>query len=89
MTAAAQTNTTQLLIGNRWSDAAGGATYADANPATGGPLAGVAEATREDVDLDAGRKNLDAPLNAKLAQSALHRYGRDDHGGDGIGKATR
>ncbi|MHB8229652.1 MAG: aldehyde dehydrogenase family protein [Vulcanimicrobiaceae bacterium] len=50
MTAAAQTNTTQLLIGNRWSDAAGGATYADANPATGGPLAGVAEATREDVD---------------------------------------
>ena len=50
MTAAAQTNTTQLLIGNRWSDAANGATYADANPATGAPLAGVAEATREDVD---------------------------------------
>ena len=41
---------TQLLIGGEWRDASGGAVYEDFNPATGGKIADVADATREDVD---------------------------------------
>ncbi len=44
------TATTQLLIGGAWRDASNGAVYEDRNPATGTPLAEVAEATRDDVD---------------------------------------
>ncbi|HEY1976772.1 MAG TPA: aldehyde dehydrogenase family protein [Candidatus Baltobacteraceae bacterium] len=44
------TTKTQLLIGGQWRDAEGSATYENCNPATGAPLAGVAEATRTDVD---------------------------------------
>ncbi|HEY1867564.1 MAG TPA: aldehyde dehydrogenase family protein [Candidatus Cybelea sp.] len=41
---------TQLLIGGEWRDASGGAVYEDFNPATGGKIADVADAAREDVD---------------------------------------
>lgn len=44
------TTKTQLLIGGQWRDAEGSATYENCNPATGAPLAGVAEAARTDVD---------------------------------------
>ena len=44
------TNPTQLFIGGGWRDASSSATYEDRNPATGGMLADVAEATRDDVD---------------------------------------
>ncbi len=40
----------QLLIGGAWRDASDGATYDDVNPATGGVLAAVAEATHADLD---------------------------------------
>lgn len=45
---------TKLLIGKDWRDASSGATYEDANPATGAVLAEVAEASREDVDAAVG-----------------------------------
>ncbi|HVA33429.1 MAG TPA: aldehyde dehydrogenase family protein, partial [Candidatus Baltobacteraceae bacterium] len=53
---------TQLLIGGQWRDASSGETYEDANPATGAPLAAVAEATQADVDaaVAAARKAFDA-----------------------------
>lgn len=41
---------TQLLIGKDFVDAQSGQTYADRNPATGGPLADVADAGAADVD---------------------------------------
>ncbi|HEY8296774.1 MAG TPA: aldehyde dehydrogenase family protein, partial [Candidatus Baltobacteraceae bacterium] len=41
---------TQLLIGKEWTDATGGATYSDSNPATGAALADVASAGTADVD---------------------------------------
>ncbi|MGZ3499169.1 MAG: aldehyde dehydrogenase family protein [Vulcanimicrobiaceae bacterium] len=50
MTATAPASKTQLLIGKEWTDATGGATYTDYNPATGAPLAEVASATAQDVD---------------------------------------
>ncbi|HTX60479.1 MAG TPA: aldehyde dehydrogenase family protein [Verrucomicrobiae bacterium] len=61
MTATSTTTKTQLLIGGAWRDAAGGATYEDRNPATGAPLAEIAEATRADVDaaVAAARKAFD------------------------------
>jgi len=50
MTATADRTKTQLLIGNQWTDADGGATYTDFNPATGAVLADVADAGRSEVD---------------------------------------
>lgn len=50
MTSPSTTVTAQILIGGTWRDASNGAVYQDCNPATGTPLADVAEATREDVD---------------------------------------
>jgi aldehyde dehydrogenase (NAD+)/betaine-aldehyde dehydrogenase len=50
MTATAPAIKTQLLIGKEWSDAQGGNTYADVNPATGGALADIANAAPADVD---------------------------------------
>ncbi len=41
---------TQLLIGGAWRDASDQGTYRDSNPATGAPIADVADATREDLD---------------------------------------
>ncbi len=41
---------TQLFINNEWVDAASGRTFPTVNPATGDPLAHVAEANEEDVD---------------------------------------
>lgn len=43
-------NTTQLLIGGKWSDASSGERYTNRNPATGQTLAGVASAGAADVD---------------------------------------
>ncbi len=56
------TATTQLLIGGQWRDASSGATYENRNPATGATLAGVAEASREDVDaaVQSARRAFDA-----------------------------
>lgn len=50
MTATAPSTKTQLLIGKEWVDAQDGGTYADVNPATGAPLADVANANGADVD---------------------------------------
>jgi len=50
MTATAPAIKTQLLIGKEWVDAGGGQTYSDVNPATGAPLAEVANAGAADVD---------------------------------------
>ncbi|HVR47023.1 MAG TPA: aldehyde dehydrogenase family protein [Candidatus Binatia bacterium] len=41
---------TQLLIGGAWRDASDQGTYRDTNPATGAPIADVADATRDDLD---------------------------------------
>ena len=62
---------TQLLIGGAWRDAEAGATYEDANPATGGALADVAEAGRSDVDaaVAAARKAFDAGKWSGMAAS--------------------
>jgi acyl-CoA reductase-like NAD-dependent aldehyde dehydrogenase len=62
---------TQLLIGGQWRDAHDGATYEDANPATGAPLADVADATHEDVDaaVAAARKAFDDGKWASMAAS--------------------
>src|SRR5262249_12738651 len=65
------TTKTQLLIGGQWRDAEGGATYEDRNPATGVPLAGVAEATHADVDAaaDAARAAFDGGKWASMPAS--------------------
>lgn len=65
------TPATQLLIGGAWRDAAGGVTYPNSNPATGETLAGVAEATREDVNaaVAAARKAFDAGKWATMPAS--------------------
>ncbi|MEO6834628.1 MAG: aldehyde dehydrogenase family protein [Candidatus Tumulicola sp.] len=62
---------TQLLIGGTWRDASDGASYDDANPATGASLAGVAEATHADVDaaVAAARKAFDAGKWPTMAAS--------------------
>jgi acyl-CoA reductase-like NAD-dependent aldehyde dehydrogenase len=62
---------TQLLIGGKWRDARHGATYEDANPATGAVIADVAEATREDVDaaVAAARAAFDGGKWASMAAS--------------------
>lgn len=63
------TTSTQLLIGGAWRDAGSGGTYEDRNPATGGVLADVAEATREDVDAAvlAARRAFDAGKWSSMA----------------------
>jgi acyl-CoA reductase-like NAD-dependent aldehyde dehydrogenase len=65
------TTKTQLLIGGQWRDAQDGATYENVNPATSAPLAGVAEATRSDVDaaVGAARKAFDAGKWSSMAAS--------------------
>jgi acyl-CoA reductase-like NAD-dependent aldehyde dehydrogenase len=62
---------TQLLIGGTWRDASEGGTYDSFNPATGAPLAGVAEATRADLDaaVAAARKTFDAGKWSSMAAS--------------------
>lgn len=53
----------QLLIDGQWVDAASGKTFVTPNPATGQPLAEVAEADAEDVDraVAAARKAFEGP----------------------------
>ncbi|MET7331127.1 aldehyde dehydrogenase family protein [Nonomuraea sp. NPDC005650] len=53
----------QLFIDGRWVDAASGRTFATPNPATGRPLAHVAEADAEDVEraVRAARRAFDGP----------------------------
>ncbi|MFI7129383.1 aldehyde dehydrogenase family protein [Nonomuraea sp. NPDC050153] len=53
----------QLFIDGRWVDAASGKTFATPNPATGRPLAHVAEADAEDVEraVRAARRAFDGP----------------------------
>jgi acyl-CoA reductase-like NAD-dependent aldehyde dehydrogenase len=62
---------TQLLIGGQWRDAGDGAAYDDCNPATGAPVATVAQATQADVDaaVRAARKAFDAGKWASMAAS--------------------
>jgi acyl-CoA reductase-like NAD-dependent aldehyde dehydrogenase len=50
MTTTSTLQKTQLLIGGAWHDASDQGTYRDTNPATGAPIADVADATRDDVD---------------------------------------
>jgi acyl-CoA reductase-like NAD-dependent aldehyde dehydrogenase len=47
---AGETRKYKLLIGGEWVDAASGKTFITPNPATGQPLAEVAEADKEDID---------------------------------------
>ncbi len=72
MTATAPGTKTQLLIGKEWTDAQGGATYQDVNPATGSPLADVANAGAADVDL-AVKKARAALETGKWATMAASR----------------
>ncbi|MFI9842285.1 aldehyde dehydrogenase family protein [Nonomuraea sp. NPDC051941] len=53
----------QLFIDGRWVDAASGRTFATPNPATGRPLAQVAEPDAEDVEraVRAARRAFDGP----------------------------
>jgi aldehyde dehydrogenase (NAD+)/betaine-aldehyde dehydrogenase len=69
MTTTAAAPTTQLLIGGAWRDAGSGATYEDRNPATGALIAGVAEATHEDLNaaVDAARRAFDAGKWSSMA----------------------
>ena len=71
MTTAPATTKTQLLIGGAWRDASDGGTYDVRNPATGARLAGVAEATHEDLDaaVGAARATFDAGKWPTMAAS--------------------
>ena len=62
---------TQLLIGGEWRDASDGGIYEDVNPATGAKIAGVADATRDDVDaaVAAARRSFDAGRWSSMAAS--------------------
>ena len=62
---------TQLLIGGEWRDASDGGVYEDVNPATGAKIAGVADATRDDVDaaVAAARRSFDAGRWSSMAAS--------------------
>ncbi|MGA8474102.1 MAG: aldehyde dehydrogenase family protein [Candidatus Cybelea sp.] len=61
----------QLLIGGTWRDASDRQTYVDSNPATGAPIADVADATRDDVDaaVAAARHAFDAGKWPTMAAS--------------------
>ncbi|HEY5257144.1 MAG TPA: aldehyde dehydrogenase family protein [Candidatus Baltobacteraceae bacterium] len=83
MTTTAVPPTTQLLIGNQWRESADGRTYDDRNPATGAPLAHVAEATQADVDaavtgaraaLESGKwASMPASRRAKIVNAIAQR----------------
>jgi acyl-CoA reductase-like NAD-dependent aldehyde dehydrogenase len=62
---------TQLLIGGGWRDASDSGTFEDRNPATGAKIAGVADATREDVDaaVASARRAFDAGKWPSMAAS--------------------
>ena len=71
MTTTQRAPKTQLLIGGAWRDGSDGATYETTNPATGLPIAEVAEATRADVDaaVAAARKAFDGGKWSGMAAS--------------------
>jgi phenylacetaldehyde dehydrogenase len=62
----------RMLIGGRWVAAAGGATFASHDPATGSHLAEIAQGTAQDVDaaVAAARKALSAPEWKGMTPSA-------------------
>ena len=62
---------TQLLIGGAWRDASDGATYEVRNPATGAVLAGVADATQDDLNdaVASARRAFDTGKWATMAAS--------------------
>lgn len=68
-----------MLIGNRWAESADGSTYDLVNPATGGNIGSVPNASVEDVDhaVAAARRTFDSGvwqgLDAAERQSTLHR----------------
>src|SRR5918912_3451407 len=64
----------QLFIGGEWVDAASGKTFTTPNPATGAPLAEVAEADKEDIDraVAAARKAFDG----RWAKTSARERGR-------------
>src|SRR5581483_4289163 len=76
---------TQLFIGGTWRAASDGDAYDDRNPATGAPLASVAEATRSDLDaaVTAARRAFDtgkwptmaASRRAKIVQKIANLIG--------------
>ena len=63
----------QLLIGGRWTDAAGGATFDVLDPSTGQPLCAVADASPED-----GRRALEAAAAAQASFAATTPRERAD-----------
>jgi phenylacetaldehyde dehydrogenase len=65
----------KLLINNRWVDAASGKTFTTYNPATGEPLARIAEGDKEDIDraVAAARKAFDGGAWGKLSPSERGR----------------
>lgn len=69
--AAVPVRQTRLLIDGQWVDAASGKTFATINPATGGEIAQVAEADREDVDraVAAARRAFDGGRWSKMSAS--------------------
>jgi acyl-CoA reductase-like NAD-dependent aldehyde dehydrogenase len=66
---------TQLLIGGAWRDASDGTTYEVRNPATGAVLAGVADATQDDLN-DAVASARRAFDTGKWATMAASRRGK-------------
>lgn len=67
----------QLLIGGKFVDATGGATFETLDPRTGEPLMSVAEATAEDVDraVKAAREVLVSGLHACRLHVSVHSQG--------------
>jgi acyl-CoA reductase-like NAD-dependent aldehyde dehydrogenase len=68
-------NHSQLLIGGKWVPATSGAEFLSHDPATGQPIATVADAGKADVDtaVDAAREAFCAPEWAKLVPAARAR----------------
>ncbi len=66
---------TKILINNKWVDSVSGKTFETINPATGEPLAQVAEADAADVDLA-----VKAARKAFHAKSAWRRMSASDRG---------
>jgi acyl-CoA reductase-like NAD-dependent aldehyde dehydrogenase len=85
MSTTATPATTQLFIDGTWRAASDGDAYDDRNPATGAPLASVAEATRSDLDaaVTAARRAFDtgkwptmaASRRAKIVQKIANLIG--------------
>jgi aldehyde dehydrogenase (NAD+)/betaine-aldehyde dehydrogenase len=65
----------QLLIGDKWQDAASGATLTTVDPATGRPLATIADAGADDVDaaVAAARSALHDPRWSRITPAARAR----------------